>query len=157
MTPEPDARLEAAVRRALEGLRPVPAPPTLVGRVMAALPETRPVAAVRGWPAWPVWIRWPALAGLAGAATTAGWALTLYVLQPAAAQLGATLKPLWAAGRAVLVMAEAMLTQAQSLPPLWWYSAVALAGLAVALTALLGSCYVRLLQFTTPMEKGISA
>lgn len=148
MKTEPDPRLEAAVQRALEGLRPVPAPSTLVGRVMAALPETPPVPEARGWPGWPAWMRWLVLTCLAGAAMTGAWALTLFVCEPAASQLKTSLQPLWAMERALVVMADAILTRVSSLPTLWWWSAIALVGSTLALIAFLGTCYVRLLQST---------
>lgn len=148
MKTEPDPSLEAAVQRTLEGLRPVPAPSTLVGRVMAALPETPPVAEAPGWPGWPAWMRWLVLTGLAGAAMAGAWALTRFVCEPAAFQLETSLQPLRAMERALVVMADAILTKLSSLPTLWWWSAIALVGSTLVLTAFLGTCYVRLLQST---------
>lgn len=62
-----EKQLEASVRRALEGLEELPAPPALASRIMQRIAE-QPAAPWyrRAWPTWPVGLRLASLAILIG-------------------------------------------------------------------------------------------
>jgi len=160
MSPEPDPRLAAAVDRLLRGLRPVPAPPRLVERVMSALPPAT-AGPTWDWLTWPWWIRGAVLTFLSAATGLLGWAMTVYLIQPAGSQLSTVLAPLWVLFRATGMLVHALGVQVSQLPSAWLWLAVGVVGSAVIVTALLGVCCVRLCcvpwsRSTTPAFKGYS-
>ncbi len=143
MSPEPDPRLEAAVDRLLRGLRPVTAPPTLVGRVMSALPPAT-AGPTWDWLTWPWWIRAAVLTFLSAATGLLGWAMTVYLFQPAGSRLSTALAPLGVLFRAASMLVDVLGVQVSQLPSAWFWLGVVVVGSAVILTALLGSCCIRL-------------
>jgi hypothetical protein len=142
MNPQYEKQLEASVRRELEALDELPAPPALAKRIMAAVEQRAAVPWYRqSWVTWPLALRLAsfavmllAFAGLCWG----GWALTHGATPPS---WFADVAALW---RTAVVLAETVVGLVSRIG-----SGVLLAGAVVVFAAWvmcigLGTAYVRL-------------
>ena|GEM_PF-3511591 len=139
---------EATLHRLLNELEPVPAPPTLLPRILSALPQAASHPA-RGWSAWPWTVRAAVFLVLASLAGLCGWLGTVCLWEPAREAVAAAGKPAWALWRAAGAVAQGLAEQwlpTTAAPRFLLMCVLFLAGTAAAMVA---AGYVRLLQLVS--------
>ncbi len=149
MNPDYERQLAARVDRELKELGELPAPATLVSRVMRAVERrtARPWYQ-RPWQAWPAGLQWASLAALLAIVCGLGlgaWSLAHGAIgavdTPAVAHEFAGLGVIW---RTLNVLAEAAVLSIRHLGPGFIMGCVAVVLMAYAACVSLGTFYVRL-------------
>lgn len=152
MTPDYEKQLEARVRRELDALGEIPAPPTVAVRVMRRIAKTpAPPWYRRAWQTWPLGLRLASLTlllGAFGALSFGAWELarTLTSLETSSSSF-ATAQALW---RTAVVLGDIPVSFFNQLQ-----TGVVVAGLAILFAAAatclaLGSACVRLAMRPAP-------
>jgi len=154
MNQNDERELEQAVHRLLTGLGPVPAPPGLLPKVLAALPRTS-APRVHGWAAWPWTLRAAVFVGLTILATVAGWAGTIWLWQPGWQKLQGVVTPTLAFCKAMITAFDVVASYCFRSDSLFGLLARASVFSALGIAGVLAAGCVRLLQFATnPSNRG---